>query len=159
MDGWMVEALKGYGLAGVFIFVLIGANAAQWMAGKAKDRALKVLYEQRAAERETLVTLLERANAAQTTTAAVTAERNEVIDRLSGAIMAQTNSNDRLGDRIANQTEMTKEKLGDVRHVIDATGESYRVLNGLVAEIRNGLLTLCSKVDAVAVDVKAGNRP
>jgi hypothetical protein len=32
------------------------------------------------------------------------------------------------------------------------------VLNGLVAEIRNAIVTLGGKVDAVAVDVKAGNR-
>ena len=155
----MLEVLKGYGLAGIFIFVLIGANAAQWVAGKAKDRALKALHEQRSVERETLVKLLERANAAQATTAEVTAERNEVIDRLSGAITAQANSNERLSDRIASQTEMTKERLGDVRHVIDATGESYRVLNGLVAEIRNAVNLLGGKVDGVAVDVKAGLRP
>lgn len=158
MAGWVVETLQTNGLAGVFIFVLIAANAAQWMAAKGKDRALKALHEQRAAERETLVTLLERANAAQATTAAVTSERNEVIDRLSGAIMAQTNSNDRLGDRIDNQTDITKEKLGDIRHVIDATGESYRVLNGIVAEVRSVLGLLCGKVDGVAVDIKAGNR-
>lgn len=155
----MLEVLKGYGLAGIFIFVLIGANAAQWVAGKAKDRALKALHEQRSVERETLVKLLERANAAQATTAEVTAERNEVIDRLSGAITAQANSNERLSDRIASQTEMTKERLGDVRHVIDATGEFYRVLNGLVAEIRNAVNLLGGKVDGVAVDVKAGLRP
>jgi phage I-like protein len=158
MDGWVFETLKSSGLAGVFIFVLIGANAAQWLAAKAKDRTLKALHEQRSIERETLVKLLERANAAQATTAAVTSERNEVIDRLSGAIMSQANSNERLGDRVANQTETTREKLGDIRHVIEATGESYRVLNGLVAEIRNALVILGGKVDAVAVDVKAGNR-
>jgi hypothetical protein len=158
MEGWALEALKPLGLAGVFIFVLITANIAQWRAGKAKDGALKKLHEQRAVERETLVTLLERANTAQATTAEVTAKRNEVMNALSVEIAAQANSNDRLGDKVANQTEMFKEKLGDFKHVIDATGESSRVLNGLVTEIRNGLMTLAGKIDAVAVDVKAGNR-
>lgn len=158
MDGWVVETLKAYGLAGVFIFVLIGANAAQWMAAKAKDRALKALNEQRTVERETLVKLLERANAVQATTADVTAKRNEVMNALSGTIMAQASANDRLGDRVSLQTEMFKEKLGDVRHVIDATGESYRVLNGIVTEIRNAVLSVGGKVDAIAVDVKAQGR-
>lgn len=158
MPDWIIEILKTNGLAGVFIFVLIGANTAQWMTGKAKDRALKVLHEQRAVERETLVTLLERANAAQATTAEVTAKRNEVMNALSVQITAQANSNDRLGERVSSQAEMFKEKLVDVKHVIDATGESYRVLNGIVSDIRNALMLLGGKVDAVAVDVKTGNR-
>jgi hypothetical protein len=158
MDGWVVETLKINGLAGVFIFVLVSANIAQWLAGKAKDRALKVLYEQRAVERETLVTLLERATTAQVTTAEVTAKRNEVMNALSVAISVQANSNDRLGDKVSGQAEMFKEKLGDVKHVIDSTGESYRVLNGLVTEIRNSVVTLCGQVTSVAVDIKAGNR-
>lgn len=159
MDGWVIETLKANGLAGVVIFLMISAMIALWQMYKAKDRQLTKLHDQRAAERETLVTLLERANTAQATTAAVTAARNEVMDRLSGAIMSHANSNDRLGDRVASQAEMFKDKLNDVKHVIDATGESYRVLNGLVAEIRNTQLTLCGKIDSVAVEVKAGNRP
>lgn len=158
MDGWVVETLRSNGLAGVFIFVALMANIAQWRAGRAKDNALKKLHEQRAVERDTLVTLLERANTAQATTAQVTATRNEVMDRLSVTISQQANSNDRLGDKVSLQAEMFKEKFGDLKHVIDATGESYRVLNGLVAEIRNGQTSLGAKVDAVAIEVKAGNR-
>lgn len=158
MDGWVVETLKANGLAGVCIFLLVGAVIALWQMNKAKDRQISKLHAERAVERETLVTLMERSTAAGATTAAVTKERNEVIDRLSTAIMAQTNSSDRLADRVANHAETTKDKLSDVRHVIDATGESYRVLNGLVAEIRNLMVSVCGKVDAVAVDVKAGNR-
>lgn len=158
MDGWVVETLKANGLAGIFIFALMMANIAQWRAGKAKDGALKKLHEQRAVERETLVTLLERANTAQATTAEVTAKRNDVMNALSVAISAQANSNDRLGDKVSGQADMFKEKLGDLRHVIDATGESSRVLNGIVTDVRNALVMLAGKVDSVAVDVKAGNR-
>jgi hypothetical protein len=158
MDGWVNEILKANGLAGVFIFVLVSANIAQWLAGKAKDRALKVLYEQRAVERETLVTLLERATTAQVTTAEVTAKRNEVMNALSVAISVQANSNDRLGDKVSGQAEMFKDKLGDLRHVIGATGETNRVLNGIVTDMRNAIILLSGQVTAVAVDIKAGNR-
>jgi hypothetical protein len=122
MDGWVVETLKANGLAGVVIFLLVGAVIALWQMNKSKDRDLKKLHEQRAVERENLVLLLERANTAAATTAQVTSERNEVIDRLSGAITSHANSNERLGERVTLQTEMFKEKLGDVKHVIDATG-------------------------------------
>lgn len=156
MEGWFIEVLKANGLAGAFIFVLASANVAQWRAGRAKDKENKDLHAQRAAERETLVQLLERANTAQNTTAEVTAKRNEIMNDLSGAIMAQANSNDRLSDRVSGQAEMFKEKLGDFKHVVDSFGESNRVVTGILRDISGGLSTLVGKVDGV--DRKLGTR-
>jgi hypothetical protein len=154
MEAWIVEILKQYGLAGAVIFCLVLVVIAQSRTIRERDIRLAGLHEQRARERERLVELLEAANTAQRLTADTTAKRNEIMDDLAGAIVAQANSSDRLNDRVAGQAEMFKDKFNDVRHVIDATGESYRVLNGLVTEIRNVLSLLTGQVASVAVDVK-----
>lgn len=154
MEGWIVDILKGYGLAGAVIFALVLVVIAQRQTIKEKDARIDAFHAQRAAEREKLVELLAGANAAQHMTAQATTDRNDIMDELASAIIAQANASDRLNDRVAGQAEMFKEKFNDVRHVIDATGESYRVLNGLVTEIRNGLNMLVTQVASVAVDVK-----
>jgi hypothetical protein len=155
MDAWIVDILKGYGLAGVVIFCLIGVVIAQSRTIKGRDAELKRLHEQRAVEREKLVALLAGANEAQRITAEVTSKRNEIMQDLASAVMTQANANDRFADKVANQADMFREKFGDFRQVVDSFGESNRVLTGLVAEVRNVLIGMGTKIDAMPAAVGA----
>lgn len=155
MDGWIIDILKGYGLAGAVIACLVAVVIAQNRTIKGRDDELKALHEQRAVEREKLVALLAGANEAQRITSEVTAKRNEIMEGIAGAMLTQANANDRFGDKVAGQTEMFKERLGDFRHVVDSFGESNRVLTGLVAEVRNILLGMGPKIDAIPTSVAA----
>lgn len=149
MDAWIVDILKGYGLAGAVIAGLVGVVIAQNRTIKGRDSELKALHEQRAVEREKLVALLAGANDAQRITSEVTAKRNEIMEDIAGAMMTQANASDRFGDKVAGQAEMFKEKFGDFKHVVDSFGESNRVLTGLVAEVRNVLIGMGTKIDAI----------
>lgn len=155
MDGWIIDILKGYGLAGVVIACLVAVVIAQNRTIKGRDDELKALHEQRAVEREKLVALLAGANEAQRITSEVTAKRNEIMEGIAGAMLTQANANDRFGDKVAGQTDMFKERLGDFKHVVDSFGESNRVLTGLVAEVRNLLLSMGTKIDAMPAAVGA----
>lgn len=148
MDAWIVEILKGYGLAGAVIACLVGAVIAQSRTIRGRDDELKALHEQRAAEREKLATLMAGANEVQRITSEVTARRNQIMEEIAGAMLTQANSNDRFGDKVAAQAEMFKEKFGDFKHVVDSFGESNRVMTGLVSEIRNVLIGMGMKIDA-----------
>jgi hypothetical protein len=158
VEPWVIEILKGYGLAGVVIAGLVAALVFQTKAVGRRDLELRKLHEQRAIEREKLVELLAAANNTQRITAEVTASRNEIMDDLARAMMTQAHSNDRLGDKVAGQTEMFKERLGDFKHVVDSFGESNRVLTGLVAEIRNILIGHGTKLDAMPAAVVQAQR-
>jgi hypothetical protein len=67
--------------------------------------------------------------------------------------VTQANSNDRFGDKVESQAEMFKEKFGDFKHVVESFGESNRVLTGLVAEVRNILIGMGTKIDAMPAAV------
>lgn len=153
MDAWIVDILKGYGLAGAVIFGLVAIVFAQNRTINGRDAELKALHEQRAVEREKLVLLLAGANEAQRITSEVTAKRNEIMEDIASAMTTQANANDRFGDKVAGQTEMFKERLGDFKHVVDSFGESNRVLSGLSAEIRNILIGMGMKIDAIGTAV------
>jgi hypothetical protein len=155
MDSWIIEILKGYGLAGAVIAGLVAVVIAQNRTIKGRDLELKGLHEQRAVEREKLVALLSGANEAQRLTSEVTAKRNEIMEDIAGAMLTQANANDRFGDKVASQADMFKERLGDFKHVVDSFGESNRVLTGLVAEVRNLLLSVGTKIDAMPASVAA----
>lgn len=149
MEAWAIDILKGYGLAGVVIALLVAVVVWQARAISAKDAELKLLNSQRAAEREKLMELFADATNAQRITAEVTSKRNEIMEDLAGAMTSQANSNDRMGDKVVNQAEMFKERLSDFKHVIDSFGESNRVMTGLVAEVRNLLVGMGVKIDAL----------
>lgn len=149
MEAWAVDILKGYGLAGVVIVLLIAVVVWQARAISTKDSEIQMLHSQRAAEREKLMELFADATNAQRITAEVTSKRNAIMEELADATMAQANSNERMGDKVVNQAEMFKERLSDFKHVIDSFGESNRVMTGLVAEVRNLLLGMGVKIDAL----------
>lgn len=155
MDGWVAETLKANGLAGVMIFLLVGAVIALWQMNKSKDRQLKELHAQRAIERETLVRLLEGANTAATVTANATEQRNEIMDDLGKALTSQANAVERYDDRVKGQAEMLKEKFSDFRHVVDSFGESNRVISGILSDIRNAIVKLEAAVNQMAITVQA----
>lgn len=156
MPEWAIAILKSNGLAGVFIFALLLAISAMVKMLLSKDRQLRVLHEQRAQERESLVKLMERGIEAQRMMADATERRTEMMDKFSSALVVQANANERLNDRIASQAEMFKEKLGDFKHVVDSFGEASRVLNGYVAEVRNLLISMGIKIDATLSMVVPG---
>ena len=149
MEAWAIDTLKGYGLAGIVIAALVMVVIWQARGRAAQDLELQKLHGQRAAERERLIELLADAQNAQRITAEVTSKRNEIMEELADAMTTQANANDRMGDRVSGQTEMFKERLGDFRHVIDAFGESNRVMTGLVSEVRNLVVQMGVKVDAL----------
>jgi hypothetical protein len=149
MDAWIIDILKSYGLAGVVIFGLVGVVIRQSGTIKGKDADLTALHAQRAAEREKLAELLAGVQEAQRITAEVTAKRNEIMEDWAMAMVTQANANDRLGDKVANQAEMFKQKLGDFKHVVDSFGESNRVVTGILSEIRNLLIAAGVKIDAM----------
>ena len=153
MDGWVVETLKANGLAGVMIFLLVAAVVALWQMNKAKDKQLRELHAQRATERETLVRLLEGANTAATVTANATEKRNEIMDDLGKALTSQANAVERYDDRVKGQAEMLKEKFADFRHVVDAFGESNRVISGLISDVRTAVGRLETAINQMAVTV------
>jgi hypothetical protein len=154
VDGWVNEILKSYGLAGAFIFVLLAAVSVQWRTIASKDKQLRELHAQRATERETLVRLLESANTAATVTANATEKRNEIMDDLGRALTSQANAVERYDDRVKGQAEMLKEKFSDFRHVVDAFGESNRVISGLISDIRNAIVQLESAINQMAVKIQ-----
>jgi uncharacterized protein YukE len=158
MDGWVVETLKANGLAGVVIFLLVGAVVALWQMYKLKDRQLNKLHAERAAEREVLVRLVESANLATMVTANATENRNEIMEDLGRALTNQANAAERYDDRVKGQAEMLKEKFADFKHVVDSFGESNRVISGLVSDIRNSIVKLESAINQLSVNVQTALR-
>jgi chromosome segregation ATPase len=154
MDGWVVDILKANGLAGAFIMVLLGAIAALWLALKSKDKQLTKLHGERATEREQLVRLAENANTAGMVTANATEKRNEIMAALGVSLTAQANAVERYEDRVQSQQKMLEEKFGDFRHVVDAFGESNRTNSGLIAEVRNAVVTLASSINQLGTNVQ-----
>jgi flagellar capping protein FliD len=158
MDGWVVETLKANGLAGVVIFLLVGAVVALWKMNSVKDRQLNRLHAERAAEREVLVRLVEGANLATMVTANATEKRNEIMDDLGKALTSQANAVERYDDRVKSQAEMLKDKFADFRHVVDSFGESNRVVSGLVADIRNSMIKLEAAINQLSLNVASALR-
>lgn len=152
---WVNEILKNNGLAGAFIFVLLAAIAALAKVIKSKDRDLKELHAERAREREQLVRLAEGANTTGMVTANATERRNEIMAELGKALSGQANAVERYEDRVQSQAKMLEEKFSDFRHVVDAFGESNRVNSGLIAEVRNALLTLTTAVNQLSITVQS----
>lgn len=152
---WVNEILKNNGLAGAFIFVLLAAIAALAKVIKSKDSDLKELHAERAREREQLVRLAEGANTTGMVTANATERRNEIMAELGKALSGQANAVERHEDRVQSQAKMLEEKFSDFRHVVDAFGESNRVNSGLIAEVRNALLTLTTAVNQLSITVQS----
>lgn len=152
---WVNEILKNNGLAGAFIFVLLAAIAALAKVIKSKDSDLKELHAERAREREQLVRLAEGANTTGMVTANATERRNEIMAELGKALSGQANAVERYEDRVQSQAKMLEEKFSDFRHVVDAFGESNRVNSGLIAEVRNALLTLTTAVNQLSITVQS----
>lgn len=153
VDGWVIDILKVYGLAGVVIVAQAGVIVALWRRLSTKDDDLVKLNAERAGERETLVKLIEGGNLTALATANATSERNKIMEELGKALAQQAGAVDRYEDRVKNQAEMIREKLETVRHVVDAFGEAHRVNSGLTAEVRNMLGQLHSAVNGVAIAV------
>jgi hypothetical protein len=86
MESWIVDILKGYGLAGAVIACLVVVVIAQSRTIKGRDEEIKALHEQRAVEREKLVALLAGANEAQRITSEVTAKRSEIMEEIADAM-------------------------------------------------------------------------
>lgn len=155
MDGWVIETLKANGLAGAFIMVLLGAVAALWQLNKSKDKQLKELHAERAREREQLVRLAEGSNTTGMVTANATERRNDIMGELGKALSSQANAVERYEDRVQSQQKMLEEKFADFRHVVDSFGESNRVNSGLLAEVRNALLTATSAITQLSITVQS----
>lgn len=156
MDGWVIDILKAYGLAGVAMFVLGFVCVMLWRRLGEKDVELAKLNAERAEEREQFVKLIEVGNGAALLRASAAEKQNVVLGDLGGAVTAQANAIERYHDRVEGQAEMLKEKFADFRHVVDSFGESNRVVSGLVAEVRNALMKLESTVNQVAIAVASG---
>lgn len=155
---WVNEILKNNGLAGAFIMVLLAGIAALARVIKSKDRELKELYAERAREREQLVRLAEGANTTGMVTANATERRNEIMAALGNALSLQANGVERYEDRVQSQAKMLEDKFSDFRHVVDAFGESNRTNSGLIAEVRNALITLTSAVNQLSITVQSALR-
>lgn len=158
MEGWAVDILKAYGLAGAVIFALGGVVGILWSRLGQKDVELAKLNAERAQERETLVKLIEVGNAAALLRASAAEKQNVVLGDLGGAISSQAGEIERYHDRVESQAEMLKEKFADFRHVVDSFGESNRVSSGLMADVRNVLGRLEGAVNQVAIAVAAQGR-
>lgn len=153
MEGWVVDILKTYGLAGVVIFALAGVCILLWRRIGEKDVELAKLNTERAEERETLVKLIEVGNGAALLRASAAEKQNVVLGDLGGAITSQANAIERHHDRVDGQAEMLKEKFADFRHVIDSFGESNRVISGLISDVRSALTRLEVAVNQVTLAV------
>lgn len=158
MEGWVVDILKAYGLAGAVIFALVGVVGVLWSRLGRKDDELVKLNAERAKERETLVKLIEVGNGAALLRASAAEKQNVVLGDLGGAITSQVGEIERYRDRVESQAEMLKEKFADFRHVVDSFGESNRVSSGLMADVRNVLGRLEGAINQVAVAIAAQGR-
>jgi hypothetical protein len=145
-QGWVINALGSSGLAGAFVFILVGAVTGLWLALKAKDAELKLLHDARALEREAMAKMIEQDSASSFAMTAATEKKNDVIMTMSNVIVSLTSALDKYEERVELQASMLAEKFSDFRHVVDAFGESNRVISGTLAEVRNMQITMSAEL-------------
>ncbi len=142
MSELVTGTLKEMGAAGAAISVLLTAVAALSGAVVFQWRQANQINGLRLKERDALNKALSDNTAAINGMTRATEERNRVTQELADAIALQASAFERVNDRVGFYHEDNKEKLSDIRKVVESMAEAVRVNTGMVTEVRNGNLTI-----------------
>jgi hypothetical protein len=137
MSEFVNSTLKEMGVAGAAISVLLTAVSGLVAAVVFQWRQANKVYGFRLAERDTLNKALTDNTAAINAMVRATEERNRVTQELAAAIAKQATAFERVNDRLEFYHEDNREKLTDIRKVIEVMSEAVRVNTGMVTDVRN----------------------
>lgn len=150
------EQLKGMGVAGAIIIVLMGVITIMGGVIAIQWKHSNKVYGYRLAERDTLNAALNDSKNALSAMLSATKERNEITDELAEVIAKQAASFEQLSDRIRLHYERLVDDNSRLNMVVSAISESVRNMVALSTDTRN----LITNVDKALGEVKAViNRP
>lgn len=130
---WIVNILQNYGLAGVVIFVL---GLIVWVMYKSSVE----VNNARLGERDILIKAIEANTQAARENAKATEDSNVVNKALADAITAQAATAQLFMQKIEMNNDSIKEKLADIKLVIDAMSQATLVANGTLRDIQRKVI-------------------
>lgn len=145
------EQLKGQGLAGAIIIVLMSVIGLMGTAIALMWRHSNKVYGYRLAERDTLNTALNESKTAVASMLAATKERNEITDEMADVIAKQSASFDMLTERIRSHYERLVDDNSRLNMVVTSISEAMRQTVGISTDTRNKLDT----IEKSLIDIEA----
>jgi uncharacterized protein HemX len=146
MSEFVTAILKSMGVAGAAISILLTTITllgtvivALWKQNNAHNKA-------RLSEREALIKIVESNNTALNRNSDATEERNRVTQELADAIGKQAAAFEMVNQRVEFYHSDNRDKLSDVRKVIDSMSDALRVNTGMVTDVRNGNIAILNAV-------------
>lgn len=152
------EQLKGQGLAGAIIIVLMGVITLMGSAIALMWRHSNKVYGYRLAERDTLNNALNESKNAIASMLSATKERNEITDELADVIAKQAAIFEQLSDRIRLHYERLVDDNSRLNMVVTSISEAMRQVVGITSDARNtsnSLTEMVGRVEKSLSDVKA----
>nr|DAH82758.1 MAG TPA: ATP synthase [Caudoviricetes sp.] len=144
MPDWIIATLKGMGVPGAIIFVLLNTIAVMGIVIKVLWKKYTDLNDERRIERAAFLEAMAKKSASDLELARSHEERNDIEAELGEAFKAQAGAFDRVNDRVELFHEDNRDKLKDIRIVVESLAEGFRTLASAVAantatatEIRN----------------------
>lgn len=147
-DGIFVsETLRGMGLAGAVIIVLMFAVASLVTAIVYMQRHANKVYGYRLAERDTINKALTDSTNALSSMLGGIKDRNDITEELSEIIAKQAQGFEVLSERVRMQYDWLKEEHIRLNMVVTALSESQRQIVAMLTDVRNGEVDVKSQVD------------
>lgn len=128
------ETLKGMGVPGAIIIVLMGVITLLAGVIVVQWRQANKVYGFRLAERDVLNSALNDSKTALGAMLDATKERNEITDDLAEVITRQAAAFDQVSDRIRMHYEGLRDDNARLHMVVNAIAESMRVLTGIATD-------------------------
>ncbi len=130
MEQYILNALTGYGLAGVVILAL------GWTVLQQMNKA-DTVNESRLADKEAILKVIAANTAASLEHAKAISSRNEVIEELSRSIEKQALVFELFMQKMDFHDDGFKDKLGEFKMVIDSIADAMRTVTAMMREIRD----------------------
>lgn len=131
------EQLKGLGLAGAIIIVLMSVISVMGIVIAYMYRQANKVYSYRLAERDTLNAALTASTNTLKESVEETKEQRELIEELAGLIAKQGTAFEHLTERLRMQYDALKEDNTRLGMVISAVSDALRQAVALQTEMRN----------------------
>jgi len=136
------ETLKGMGVAGAIIIVLMGVITVLSAVIALLWKHSNKVYGYRLAERDVLNAALNDSKTALYAMLAETKERNEITEELADVVSKQASAFDALSERIRMHYERLIDDNSRMNLVVNAISEAMRAMIGVSTDTRNTIVNV-----------------
>lgn len=133
MPDWIAAELKGMGLLGVVIFLLLKVIVILGVVIKILWGKYTALNDERCVERQAFMDVMNAKSSSDLQLARSHEERNDVERELGEAFKAQSASFDRVNDRVELFHDDNKDRLKDINLVVGSLADGVRTIAANVA--------------------------